>query len=317
MASGFTDLTNTDLIRRELWSRDLKSLLLDELMGLKFVRPITEFPDGELINIPSIGEAEVSDYAEGSAIKYNKMDTGNFQFQWKDYKYSANAISEKFKQDSFYAADVLSLFVPRQHRALMESVEVDILKEGNAGQTPSDLNLINGRPHRWVTAGTNQFLTINDFSQARLSLFKANVPLTNLVAILDPTAAYTIENQVNVTNLMTPMPMWEQVIKDGMVNGMKFRFNIMGFDCYVSNYLPTITSETVNSVAVTTGVANQFFAAASTDVAPYIGGFKQNPTVYSEFNKDLQQWEYLTIARYGFSLFRPENMINVLTSTTV
>ena len=317
MATGFTDLTNTDLLRTALWSKDIKSLLLDELYGMRFVRPITEFPDGELINIPSIGEAEVSDYAEGNAIKYNKMDTGNFQFVWKDYKYSANAISEKFKQDSYYASDVIAAFVPRQHRALMEAVEVDILSEGNAGQTASQLNTINGQPHRWVTAGTNQHITINDFSKARLSLFKANVPLNGLTAILDATTAYTLENQTNAVNLMSPMPMWESVIKDGMVNGTKFRFNILGFDCYVSNYLPTIADETINGVQVTGGVANQFFAASSTDVNPYIGGFKQMPTVYSEFNKDLQQTEYLTIARYGFALFRPENMINVLTSTSV
>jgi hypothetical protein len=317
MASGFTDLTNTDLIRTQLWSRDLKSLLLDELYAMRFVRPITEFPDGELINIPSIGEAEVSDFAEGNAIKYNKMDTGNFQFQWKDYKYSANAVSEKFKQDSYYASDVIAAFVPRQHRALMEAVEVDILKEGNEGQTASQLNTINGQPHRWVAQGTGNVLVAKDFSQARLSLFKANVPLNNLVCLLDATSAFHMETQTNLVNLMSPQPMWEDVLKNGMVNGTKFRYNIMGFDCYVTNYLPTISSETVDGTTVTNGVANQFFSAVSSDVAPYIGGFKQTPQVYSEFNKDLMQTEYLTIARYGFALFRPENMINVLSSTAV
>jgi hypothetical protein len=39
------------------------------------------------------------------------------------------------------------------------------------------------------------------------------------------------------------------------------------------------------------------------------------PTVYSEFNKDLQQTEYLTIAEYGFKVRRPENLIVVLTDT--
>ena len=41
------------------------------------------------------------------------------------------------------------------------------------------------------------------------------------------------------------------------------------------------------------------------------------PTVYSEFNKDLQQTEYLTICEYGFKLYRPENMVIVLTDTDV
>jgi hypothetical protein len=38
------------------------------------------------------------------------------------------------------------------------------------------------------------------------------------------------------------------------------------------------------------------------------------PTVYSEFNKDLQQEEYLTICEYGFKLYRPENMVIILTA---
>ncbi len=37
------------------------------------------------------------------------------------------------------------------------------------------------------------------------------------------------------------------------------------------------------------------------------------PTVYSEFNKDLQQEEYITIAEYGFKLYRPENMVTIIT----
>src|SRR5882762_1014407 len=116
--------TNTNyLVRSQIWSRQIKELLLDDLNAMKFVRIISDFPDGYLINIPSIGEAESADFTEGQAIKYNAMATGNFQFQFDQYKYSANAISEKFKRDSFYAQDVIAAFVPRQHRALMEAVE--------------------------------------------------------------------------------------------------------------------------------------------------------------------------------------------------
>jgi hypothetical protein len=84
----------------------------------------------------------------------------------------------------------------------------------------------------------------------------------------------------------------------------------------VSNYLPSIASETISSTTVTSGVANYFFSATPGDTTPWIGAFRQEPTVYSEFNKDLQQTEYLTIAEYGFKLYRPENMVTVLTSTS-
>lgn len=74
MASGFTTLTNEHLIRTQLWNREIKQLLLDDLNAMKFVKILTEFPDGTTLNIPSIGEAETADFAEGQAIKYNKMD---------------------------------------------------------------------------------------------------------------------------------------------------------------------------------------------------------------------------------------------------
>jgi len=317
MAGFMTGTDQGHLIRGNLYSRQLRELLLDDLFAMKFVKVITDFPDGTTFNIPSLGEAETANYVEGQAVKYNKMDTGNFTFSFDTYKYSANSITEKFKRDSYWSSDVIAAFVPRQHRALMEAVEADILSKGPSGQTASNLNTINGGNHRWVGSGTNQAIAIKDFYLARYALTKALVPPSNLVAILDPSVAYTLQTQTNAVNLLSPMPMWENVLQNNLMTGFKFAYNFAGFDCYVSNYLPTVTSETINSVTVTNGVANQFFSAAPGDTLPIIGGFRQMPTVYTEFNKDLQQEEYLTIAEWGFKLYRPENMIVVLTSTNV
>jgi hypothetical protein len=315
--AAFTDQTNQYLVRTQLWSRQIKDLLLDELNAMKFVKVLQDFPDGYTLNIPSIGEAETADFNENQAVKYNQMDTGNFQFSFDQYKYSANAISEKFKRDSFYAQDVIAAFVPRQHRALMEAVETRIFAVANSGQTASNQNIINTASHRMVASGTGQSLTLQDFAKAQFALQKANVPLTNLVAVVDPSVAYTLATQANMVNLLSPQQMWGDVARDGIMTGFKFRFNIFGFDIYVSNYLPGGISETINGVSVTNGVANYFFSATPGDTTPWIGGFRQMPTVYSEFNKDLQQTEYLTIAEYGFKLYRPENMVTILTSTTV
>jgi len=312
--AGFTSANNQYLIRTNLWSRQIKELLLDELLAMKFVKVLTDFPDGYTLNIPSIGEAETSDFNENQAIKYNQFDTGNFTFSFDQYKYSANAISEKFKRDSFYAQDVIAAFVPRQHRALMEAVETNIFAKGNAGQTASNLNTINSASHRWVAGGPGQTITLADFQKAQYALTKANVPLINLCAVVDPSVAYTLATQANLVNLLTPIPMWGDVARDGIMTGFKFRFNVFGFDIYVSNYLPAISAETINSVAVSNGVANFFFSATPGDTTPWIGAFRQMPTVYSEFNKDLQQEEYLTICEYGFKLYRPENMVIILTA---
>ena len=85
--AGFMDSNTNFLLRTNLWSRQIKELLLDELNAMKFVRIISDFPDGQTINIPSIGEAETADFTEGQAIKYNAMDTTDdvqisLQFNW-------------------------------------------------------------------------------------------------------------------------------------------------------------------------------------------------------------------------------------------
>lgn len=322
VAGGFTVSTNEHLIRSNLWSRQIKELLLDELNAMKFVKVLTDFPDGATLNIPSIGEAESADFSEGKAVRYNRMDTGNFVFSFDQYKYSANAISEKFKRDSFYAADVISAFVPRQHRALMEAVETRIFAQGNAAQTASNINSINTADHRLAGSGLNRAIGLPDFAKAHFALIKANVPLTNLCCVLDPTAAYTLETQANAVNLLSPQPMWGEIVKDAAITGFKFRYNIFGFDVYISNYLPNgLTDSWTPTGGVpttfTNGVANFFFSSAPGDTLTFIGGFRQMPTVYSEFNKDLQQEEFLTIAEYGFKVYRPENLVILLTELNV
>lgn len=319
--AGFNVANTPNLIRSQVWSNQIKQLLLDDLIAMQHVRMISDFPDGFTLNIPSIGEAETADFTEGQAIKYNSMDTGNFQFQFDNYKYSANAISEKFKRDSYYSADVIAAFVPRQHRALMEAVETNILAKGNAGQTSGSTNIINTADHRFVATGPGSGITFPDLARARYALTKANVPLNNLCGIVDPSVAYSFETQANVVNLLTPAVRWQSLPTDGLVTGFKFRFQIFGFDLYESNYLPSIASESITSGgvagSVTNGVANYFFSATPGDTLPWVGAFRQMPTVYSEFNKDLQQEEYLTIAEWGFKLYRPENFVTILTNISV
>jgi len=315
--AGFTDTTNQHLVRANLYSKELKQLLLDDLNAMRFVRVLDNFPDGYTFNIPSLGEAKTADFNENMAIRYNQMDTGNFQFSFDQYKYSANAISEKFKRDSFWSDDVIAAFLPRQHRAIMEGVETRIFSVANSGQTASNLNAINGASHRWVAAGTGQSITLADLAKAQYALTKANVPLQNLCAVVDPSVAYTLATQANITNQLSPMGIAEDTYRNGSMTGFKYRFNIFGFDIYVSNYLPSGISETINAVAVTNGVANFFFSATPGDTLPWVGAFRQMPTVYSDFNKDLQQTEYMTITEYGFKLYRPENLVTILTSTSV
>lgn len=311
--AGFSTNTNEHLIRSNLWSNQLKEVLEDELFAQKYVEWVTDFNDGTTLNIPSIGQAEVLNYGEGQAVKYQAMDTGNFTLTVTDYKSSATYITNKMKQDSFYMDRLVSGFVPKMNRALMKTLEAAVLAIGPDGQTSADPNTINSARHRQVGSGTNETIAVEDFAKARYALQKANVPMTDLIAIVDPSVEYTLNTLTNIVNVSNN-PRWEGVVSSSMnPTGMKFLYNIEGFDIYVSQNLKALTSsETINSVTAASGVCNLFFSATR-DVTPFIGVMRQAPKVDSEYNKDYQREEYVTTMRYGLKLYRPENLFVLIT----
>ncbi len=303
---------NTDMLTRaEIWSRELKDILQDELMATKYVRWLSEFPDGTTFTIPSIGEASVRDYSENQPVIYDAFDTGEFQFTITEYVSSAIFMTRKAMQDAFYSQELISQFVPKMRRAIEEKLETDILYLAMS-QTASNTNAINGASHRFVGTGTNETMAAADFAKAKYGLKKANVPMTNLVAIVDPSVAYALETSTNLVNVSNN-PQWEGIIASGITSGMRFVRNVYGFDCYESNYLAT-ANETIGALTTAAGKANMFFSADSS-VVPFVGAWRQMPQVDSEFNKDLQREEYVTTCRYGVKLYRPENLVCVLTDT--
>ena len=278
--AGWQTSSNDHLIRSNLWSSQIKEVLEDELLAMKYVDMLSEFTDGDTFNIPSIGQAETNDYVEGQAIKYSAMDTGNFTFSIDQYKSSATYITEKMKQDSMYASRLIASFVPKQSRALAKSMEAKILSIGPDGQTASNLNLINGAAHRWVGSGSNEVMSVTDFAKANYALDMANVPMNNRVAIVHPSVGYalsTITNLVNVSN----NPRWEGIVANGGLTGTKFLMNVYGFDVYTSQNIKTnAASETINAVTAAAGVNNLFFSAAS-DVLTFVGLIRQAQKVDS------------------------------------
>lgn len=310
---------NTGHLRRsQLWSSQLKDVLEDELTAQAYVRWMTDFPDGDTFNIPSIGDLPVRNYAEDSPVTYDALDTGNFTFVINQYVSSGTYITKKAMQDMYYMSELVSSFVPKQARAIMEKLETDILALGaggaSGGQTAGNVNAINGADHRWVGQGASEVIAVADFAKALFALKKANVPDVNLVAIVDPSVEYTLNTLQNLTNVSNN-PMWEGVITSGLASGRRFVKNIYGFDVYTSNYLPKDQNETIGGVTTAAGVANMFFSASSPDLMPFVGAWRQMPEVDSEYNKDLQREEYVTTARYGLKVYRPENLVVVLTDT--
>lgn len=317
------------LTRTQVWSEELKEIMLDELQGQGHVRWIP-FANGDTLNIPSIGEGTVRNYVEDTAAKYDSLDTGNFQFTITEYLQSGTYITEKARQDLAYAAELEASFIPKQSRALAERVESDIFRLAGAGasggQTVSVDNAINGAAHRWVATGTavsgdNRALSVKDFAKALYGLKKANVPGYRLIAIVDPSAEYTMNTLANLVDVSNNAK-WEGIIESGIGSGARFVKNIYGFDVYSSNYLfgagaTGAGTETIGGTQITNGVCNIFMSAADARLLPFIGAWRQMPKVDGEYNKDFQREEYLTTARYGLKVYRPENLVVVLSSTAV
>lgn len=313
--SGIMTTTVDHLIRSEIWSTRIKEIFEEDLFFMRYVDMITDFPDGNVINIPSLGQMDAYDYEEGQAIKYTAIDTGNFQFRITDYVASGTYITDKFKQDSFYISRVDAETPGKMSRAVAERMEIDAFSIGNSGQTPNSLNTINGGNHRFVGSGTGGAIAPQDFAMATYALQKASVPMTNMVAIVDPSVQYTLSTLTNLVNVSNN-PMWEGIVRDGIATGMKFRMNIYGWDVYVSNWLPKNVNETIDGKSTTSGVANYFFSTTG-DANPFIGAVRQAPRVESERNKDYQRDEFVVTSRWGFGFYRPESLVTILTNTDV
>lgn len=309
--AGHSTGNTLHLTRSNVWSSQIKEAFEDELQAMKYVDFMDEFPDGDVFNIPSLGQAETYDYKEGQAVQYTAIDTGNFTFTITEYKASATYITEKQRQDSFASARLEAAFVPKQHRGLMESMEDHALRVGPDAQTASNLNTINGGHHRFIGGGTNETIALKDFALAKYALQKAQVPLTGLTAIVDPSVEIALKSQATLLALDTN-PKWEGVVRDDMSTGTKFSFSIFGWDVYVSNWLKKNVNETIDGKTTASGVANLFFSSTA-EALPFIGAVRQAPKVDSEYNKDFQREEYVTTSRWGMDLYRPESLVTVIT----
>jgi hypothetical protein len=264
----------------------------------------------------------VDNYTEDSAVTYRPLDTGNFTFSVDKYLSSATYMTKKAEQDTFYSSELMSRFVPEQERAIMEHFETTTLAAPEAGVSANSNETINSISMRVGSTQTGEVMGLKEFAYARYALKKQNVPDSNLVAIVDPSVEYTLNTLSNLVNVSNN-PRFEGLVREGIATGMRFIANVYGFDVYCSNFLPTATDNALPDLAAgnqdyssTNGVVNLFFSADQS-VNPFVGAFRQQPQVDYDYNKDHQRHEFVTTARYGVKLYRPENMVRVVTKPTV
>lgn len=320
--AGMTTATNY-LTRADVWSSELKDILVDEMQAQKYVRMLDGFPDGDTFHIPTIGQTTVRDYTEDAAVVYDPLATGDFTFTVDEYLQSATYITRKAEQDLFYSSELVSRFVPEMERQIMEHFESTTFASPEAGVSANSAEAWNGIAHR-IAGGNAGRIELEDFAFARYALKKANVPDRGLVAIVDPSVEFMLNTMTNLVNVSNN-PRFEGIVSSGVATGMRFIANVYGFDVYTSNYLKSDVADTAlaerdgtttNNFSTNNGVANLFFSADGV-ANPFVGAWRQAPQVDYEFNKDYQRHEYVTTARYGVKKFRPEGIVSVITNPDV
>lgn len=317
-------------VRATIYSEEIKRLLLADLMASKWCKWITpDFGHGTTYSVPSIGQPVVKEWNEDIDTTSSARDIGEFTMIVDEDVYTQDTITDKAKEDSYFLQKQYgqSEFVASQVRALNEYLETALLKaagpgaKSGGGQTTASANRINDADHRFNGTGTSRVITINDFHYARSALSRANVPNNGLVAVVDESVAYEISKIA--TNVLSPVPMYNEAIARGVVGAnSQFRFNIAGFDVYVSQYLWKLTAAeniTHSGAAVNAQVGdvqNLFFAIPSLDFAPFRGVLRRAPRTEVERSalKGGGMDTMATTMRFGVKLFRPENMVCVNTN---
>lgn len=321
--SGNNTGNSDPTIRALVHSQTMLEVLQDGFLPEMLARNVTDFGDGNQLQIPTIGEMTLFDLEENQPTPTSAIDTGKIFLNITTHTGVAGYVTDELKEDGYKAAAVEAAIVPQSLRAIKERFETDLLATAvsttNNMVTLGDPNTINGIDHRWIANGTNNTLTLEDFIHAKLAMDKANVPDEGRIAIVDPIVEATLNNLTNLVNVSNN-PQFEGMVTEGFSKNRKFVKNIFGFDIWVSNRLPRIASESITSVSapgaasITDGINNIFMSVAGDETKPFMSAMRRMPRVEGSRNVSERRDEFHTTARWGFAMQRAESLISIITS---
>lgn len=316
--NGITTATGKAAIKAKIYSAQLREQLQPALNAMQFVDVITGFPDGDSWYEAEIGNATMRDFKEGGTIAYDSLDIGSREFTINNYVSSGHKISEKFLQDSYLSAQIAAKIPGLEARAIYVDLETKILAN-QAGQTVNDENVIDGVKHRFVAGGnsTPRYGTLvpEDFFYAGAGL-TVHGYTANRIAIVPAWQEYAIPTNPDFMESLNFNPKWEGIVATGAVSGMKFVFNIAGFDVYTSNYTPVVTEKiqsrasSTDVTATNAGVAMLFSNEAGR--RPWRLAWRMMPKMESDWDMDTREEKYVTVARYGIGAGDKANLFCVL-----
>lgn len=320
---------NTDpAIRALVHSQTMLEVLQDGFLPDSLFRNVGDFGDGTQLQIPTIGEMTLFDLEENQPTPTSAIDTGKIFLNITEHVGVAGYITDELKEDGYKAAAVESAIVPQSLRAIKERFETDMLATAvsttNSMVTLSNRNAINGFDHRWVAGTTTAgIIALEDFIYAKLAFDKANVPDEGRIFLCDPIVEATLNSLTNLVNVSNN-PQFEGMVTEGFSKNRKFVKNIFGFDIWVSNRLPRITTgETIvggpqnsSTIAPASSVNNVFMSVADDSTTPFMGAMRRMPRVEGTRNVSERRDEFHISSRWGFALQRAESLISVVTDLT-
>ena len=290
------------LIRDEIWSQRVQDELQEELFGQDLVEFITDFPDGDLLTIPTLASLSARAYTENDDITVDDPTVGEFQLAITEYNQAGIVITDKMKQDTFYMSVLIQKFPEQATRAILERLESDIMLL-HKKQTSNDANVINGRDHRFLATGTSNAMTLADVRKAKLSLDKGLVSKVGRKAIVDPSVSSEL---LGIDNIIRQDVYGQNSnLKDGFGSTRSIG-TYLGVDWSESNMLDEATA--LNHVAGGSLIANMFIGDEA-----FLGAMRLLPTIEKFRQATRKRDVFHVTTRYGLGLFRAVALIVVLT----
>lgn len=317
----------TAFIEAQQYSQFILDNLHDYLLPEGFYRDVSDFGTGTTLNIKNVGTVTLQEAAEDTPLVYNPIDTGNITLTITDYIGDAWRVSDDLREDGSQIDTLMSMRAMESTRAFGENHESRFLAVANTAQTNANVNLVNGRPHRWIAGGsgiTTRVMSLSDFIAMKFAFDKASAPTAGRIAIVDPVVEATINSLTNLVNVSNN-PMFEGMVTEGFARDHKFIRNIFGWDVYTSNFLPTKTATEAidastyglaNTTAQVGDVANIFMCVADDSSKPIMHAWRRLPKTEGWRDHENRGDNFQVTSRFGFGAQRVDTLGVILTSAT-
>jgi hypothetical protein len=321
-----TTVNTNAFIESQQYSQFILENLHDYLLPEGMYRDVSDFGSGTTLNIKTVGSVTIQDAAEDTPLNFSPIDTGTISLSITDYVGDAWKVTDDLREDGSQIDTLMAMRAQESTRALGENHETKFLSVANAAQTAAGLNLVNGRPHRWVgsAASNARTITLQDFISMKLAFDKANVPAGGRIAVVDPVVEATLNSLQNLVNVSNN-PMFEGMVTEGFARDHKFVRNIFGWDVYTSNFLPTLTAtEAINASAYgltseTAAVgdkANIFMCVADDTCKPIMHAWRRAPQTEGWRDNEERADKFQVTSRFGLGAQRVDTLGVILTHPT-